>query len=105
MGFYSLVSCSFLDGHFLGATFKCQGYLGCLEKTIEGTLGSWDLEVDSLSYLVAHLEREESTDFLRQSFITLEFQALIFGFVVHLEPCGQWEYQLDLLRFYSQDYA
>jgi len=34
-----------------------------LEKTIEGTLGSWDLEVDSLSYLVVHLDREESTDF------------------------------------------
>jgi len=51
-----------------------------MEKVIEEMLGTWDLEVGSLSYLVVHLEREESTDFLRQSFTYLEFQALIFGY-------------------------
>jgi len=34
-----------------------------MEKKIEKVLGSWDLEVDSYSYLVVYVEREESTDF------------------------------------------
>jgi len=34
-----------------------------MEKKIEKVLGSWDLEVDSYSYLAEYVEREESTDF------------------------------------------
>jgi len=34
-----------------------------MEKEIEKVLGSWDLEVDSFSYVVVYLEREKLTDF------------------------------------------
>jgi len=34
-----------------------------MEKKIEKVFGSWDLEVDSYSYLVVDVEREKSTDF------------------------------------------
>ena len=37
--------------------------VGGMEKKIEKVLGSWDLEVDSYSYFVVYVEREESMDF------------------------------------------
>ena len=50
-----------------------------MDTKIEKVLGSWDLEVDSYSYLVVYVEREESTDFWWQNFIFSRLQVLFLG--------------------------